>query len=789
MRLTLRTLLAWIDGMLPAASSAELQDRVASSTAARRIVERIDSLLSDQRIQAPDPLEQGFGGDANVTAEYLDNVLEPGRLDEFERLSLESNERLAEVAGCHRLLAEVIRSPGGLPRIDDVDQRRILGTALARTTPHGAGGAPTDPRPSPGAAAAGPSSMSVAEERSVETADTWPEVLANAASTTVPTARDRRRPERSSAAAWLLAIAATVLLGVLAGVLAWSVGRSTRGNRSVGRPVPPPAVTVAPEPSPPEPRQREPVPAVSPETTHDTQEPGVADIAIDPAGPPSEPVERPVEEVAVLAGPVDPPIDPPDDAVDDAPGAVDPPAATVPFGSALAIAVPPARPATPADPDISTAPEAAPAEVAVIQPLAAVATVGGRQPILAWPGNGTPDGVLVDRENLTVAGVDDPLPLPATLLAPAAGQAMVAFDGWNIAISGGGLVVLQRDADDRPMVDVLFGTVVVTSQRDPSPPLTVTAAGITGHLGGERGSALAIDVALRRPPGPPPVDATPAPWSVRMTTGAVAFSWTSRPSGVDAQADAAAAWAAVGGVGLDDDGVIPPQTTRRWSSGSVAVMDNGPGAAVPGHRPDLARLPASRMQERLDRSAAESLAHGLASGDLAVEVLRRLAADPRCECAAAASATLAAMGDYDDAVRLLCEDSPRGVLYDGQWRRLEAAVVPLALARGPEHAALLADAFSRIGPPGAAGDLMALAAGFEADQLAAGAAEALVAALDDPRLVVRRYALANLLALLPVSEADAGRYRAEAPPERRRDAITWWRDRVAGQPSRRRSSP
>jgi hypothetical protein len=109
MRLTLRTLLAWLDDApMSQAQRKELKEKVVSSESARKLLEHLKSVEGNRQIVAPQLDGQG-SKDANTTSEYLDGELEEALVAQFEKSCLESDSLLAEVAGCHAALAAILR--------------------------------------------------------------------------------------------------------------------------------------------------------------------------------------------------------------------------------------------------------------------------------------------------------------------------------------------------------------------------------------------------------------------------------------------------------------------------------------------------------------------------------------------------------------------------------------------------------------------------------------------------------------------------------------------------------
>ena len=131
MRLTLRTLLGWVDGVLPAEEHSAIGVMVAGSKVATRLAERIREGAACGSTDVPLTGGPAIADDANRVAEYLDNTLWSEHLTAFERLCIESRPHLEEVATCHGILAEMARTPklARMPR----DQRSVLRQRIQRS--------------------------------------------------------------------------------------------------------------------------------------------------------------------------------------------------------------------------------------------------------------------------------------------------------------------------------------------------------------------------------------------------------------------------------------------------------------------------------------------------------------------------------------------------------------------------------------------------------------------------------------------------------------------------------
>jgi hypothetical protein len=484
MRLTLRTLLSWKDGMLGAEEAEALGERIASNPAARQLHDRIRDVVGRQMLSAPAPEAVGLAADANSTAAYLDNVMPDDRIEAFERACFGSDMHLAEVAGCHEMLAELAREPMAEPVVAAPQAEKLL--ALVRSAAS---------REARGAA---------------------PPVAARIGRAGRPRQRKRRpQPRRASMAAWLMALAATLLLITLVGVLGWSVARG--GRRVAAAPDrprepggPPPAVAPtradrepedasrrsvverpaagavnAIEPARASPRpegERAELAAPAPSPVPEQENAGLAPAA---AAPPAPVIATP--SPAIVSDPPPPPPAPPP--------APPPPALgqAVPFGDALAIA---ARPPPPAAALVEPAPAAVPAAAPpAAGPRIAVAgaIVSGSAPLLVRVAD-APGG-------WQAAGDAAAIPEAADLLAPAVGRPTIVVAGMKILLWPGSRAALGRAADGTPRLDLVFGTAVVAAPDRER--LAVSAGGLAGVLE-EFGGPVAISVELDRPPGAEP---------------------------------------------------------------------------------------------------------------------------------------------------------------------------------------------------------------------------------------------------------------------------------------------
>ena len=104
MRLTLRTLLAWLDDTLPPTQVREIGRQVSESGYAQELVERIHRVTRQRRLMVPGR-SGPEGSDPNVVAGYVDNDLDAEQVGEYEKKCLSSDVNLAEVSCVHQILS------------------------------------------------------------------------------------------------------------------------------------------------------------------------------------------------------------------------------------------------------------------------------------------------------------------------------------------------------------------------------------------------------------------------------------------------------------------------------------------------------------------------------------------------------------------------------------------------------------------------------------------------------------------------------------------------------------
>jgi hypothetical protein len=115
MRLTLRTLLAYLDDTLEPAQAKLIGQKISESPTAQELVERIKEVMRRRRLTTPPSTGPAAKLDANTVAEYIDSVLPAEELAAVEEVCLEADVYLAEVAACHQILTVILSQPALVP--------------------------------------------------------------------------------------------------------------------------------------------------------------------------------------------------------------------------------------------------------------------------------------------------------------------------------------------------------------------------------------------------------------------------------------------------------------------------------------------------------------------------------------------------------------------------------------------------------------------------------------------------------------------------------------------------
>lgn len=102
MRLTLRTLLAYLDDRLSSANAREIGRKLKESPFAQDLADRIRTVMRQRRLTAPGRKVKMI--DPNLIAEYLDDQLTPELVSLIEKEVLSSDFSLAEVAASHQII-------------------------------------------------------------------------------------------------------------------------------------------------------------------------------------------------------------------------------------------------------------------------------------------------------------------------------------------------------------------------------------------------------------------------------------------------------------------------------------------------------------------------------------------------------------------------------------------------------------------------------------------------------------------------------------------------------------
>ncbi len=830
MRLTLRTLLAYVDDILDPEDAQDIARKLEESEFATELLERRRDVLRKLRLSAPDPRGGAGGLDPNTVAEYLDNTLAPDHVADVERVCLESDIHLAEVSACHQVLTLVLGSPA---EVEPNCRRRLYEL-----------GVPVAPAPKKGKRR--PTHEGAALDGERPTTGELPEYLQT----------KRRMP------GWLVLASLGAVGGGLwwwsspesvKSALAWSRARivalqtarkvenaGTKGPQAPGAADP---IAVDPLQAAPSFGDEYPIPGRPPETewappetadpTEPESAPNLAETGATQIAPPAESGSASPGDVAVAPS-------------DTESGAVDPLAAPVATngnrvmpeaedspkdnswtptpvpGAAGGDAAPsPGLAAAPAEADPPSPPLAASSDVAD----AASSVNPDAPPALAWPGQpsmplvgdeapAAPDPAALPVGSLppetigpgdasapgATASAASPTP-PAEAGPPAQHDAAVipaTYSPANLASETATLWRLDpREGLWRPLTsgETLSAGNRLASWSFERPQLNLSG-GITAELVGGARASLSAPSAM----GPPALTLEQGQTVLRFAAAAGQPCALHVGSLELAISTSAAAVVAIDPSYRAIEGRATPQELARAAEihvveGTVKIRlgDAAPEVTAPAMvrvSPEGALQiepnaqspawvlapPAGGSEQRL----AAELRSRLSSGEHSSAGLRALAASKQRELRHAAIAALAAIDEFGPAAAILNDPGEKAF-----W---SIAGELLQAGRGPESSDRVRTALRQSYATSTADELHRLLCGVTAKELAGGLNQQLAADLNHDELAVRVLAFWNLRQL---SKATYG-YQPEQTAAKRRQASQRWQKEleaghVAGRPSPGRS--
>lgn len=777
MRLTLRTLLAYLDNILEPSAAQAMAQKLEESPAAAELVHRIRDVTKKVRLAAPNVEGKGLGLDANTVAEYLDNTLQGDRTPDFEMVCLESDVHLAEVAACHEILSLVLVKPA---EIDPTSRQKMYGLVAQATTAKPAAASAAAAPAMTATPVAAPVAMPVGNEspRRREI----PDYLRG----------EELKPNAKARGGWLMAAVAVLALLLVGGAAALALA----------------PVDDVPEFLRPLARMLHPSPTVA------TNEERVVLLPPKPAGTLPEATGTQTE-VTTPTGGTTPPVIVTELRQPDSVTAITP-AGTAGAANATTVVTTGAgelrQPASAVSPSAVIPTTTTPGATTVTVPPVPDNTTSGTTVVVpsttvmtppapgaTATGTGATPAVTVNvgpsttPSNVTVAVTPTTPPVvPAAAIEPvgrvssAVSQVLLRFDrnqnawvrlpareqlmtgdrilalpdyrpqialanGLTIDLLGGTLLELTPiDAAGNPGVRVLRGRLMMFTVGGAKASLRVDNCkpAMTFALST---AELALEYVSQRPPGADPA-APNNPWLIMLYAKSGLIEWS-------AGAGMAGPLAVPGVAALGEAGAPAP----------VAGTGELPGWLVNDERDLLRKQAADFVEMRLRSDKAVSVS------------LREILSDkpPRAENMQLALECLAQIGEFMDFMPLLRDPTQRYSAWD---RYL--GILATAIDYGPDYAAAVRDIFvMQHGPQGEAEYRMLC--GYTDEQLKAGAALFLIESLDHAELDYRVVAYWTLSETTGLSLA----YLPQDPPQKRKAAIQKWQQKLeAGQIVRKKLS-
>jgi hypothetical protein len=717
MRLTLRTMLAYLDDILEPDDTEDIGKKIDESEFATNLVHRTRDCMRRLRLGVPTLMGRGLAADPNSVAEYLDNTLSSERVGEFEKVCLESDVHLAEVASCHQILTLVL---GESAEIDPDARHRMYHLASQIDAPP------------------------------VQTDALRPAGAATPATLLTPTALRRPKPEvpeylreprsRFWPLAAMVVVAATLTFGGLMvfgpaelreRAVAFLQGEAEETTPSANEPVVPTAGPQAPVADPATREQTAPEGAATEAGPPAASEPMPEDAAATertPADVDRPPSDSPVEKPAPVGNEPDPAA-----TATNRPDAVPPPVADSPPTAA-------ATPTPPNDDGAGPAAVGAPVEPAAVSAEAVVETFGRytskRDVLLKFDVETSNWNRLASMATLSKG--DRLLSLP--LFRP------VITTSTSITIQAEGPSQLELTGftdEGTPILTVEYGRLLMATVGKPGNSLLLDVGDHQVQLTFVDADAnLALDVHRVLPPGKDP-EAGPAPLAVELyaTSGTVRVR--------------------------DGEKQIEVQAPARR-----ALISAGTTPAADGEFPRWVNSEALTDAERRATTVIEPL---LIPGESATVTLKELTDDQpqsdgrKREVRALAIRSLTYLGDFDPCIKVL-NDTKEKLSWGVCMEELR-----LAVARSPETAAEVRATFVKQRGAEAATFLFRTLWGYSAGDLKSGAAKDLVEAMDNDAV---DYRVMSFLTLQSITGAPHHGYRPEDLANKRRTPYNAWKEKL-----------
>jgi hypothetical protein len=717
MRLTLRTLLAYMDGMLDDEDTEALTAKIEESKFAPELMDRIRNVLKQLRLGAP-KLEAKGVNDPNLVADYLDGTLSEEKISSFERICLDSDLNLSETAACHQILTILLGEPAKFS--PDLRERiyRIPDSADDDVAAPPVQGPPVESD----------------ESEPPLSKDDIDELV-------VPPQTAGKGPLLTVLA---IAIVALILLvpwpfadGSLISMLMNSgepdaTGTPEPGTPEPGAPEPVAPEPVAPEPVAPEPGAPEPVAPepVAPEPgapEPGTPEPGTPD----PSKPdPSKPDPRAPDPGTPDPGTPDPGTPEPGTPE---PGTPDPgtPDPGTPEPSKPEPGTPPVKPGPVVVGD--PMPPAPGTATATPMPRIEVGRFTSAQQLLFRLNTADDTWMRVARTSMLRVGDE--------LASPASYRPSISMvNGVQLIFTGrSNATLLNREmADDTPTIQLQRGRVVlVTSGRAGAAVVLAIRAKLARITFGDAESTVAVDVRDYLVPG-----------------------------------------AALGTASEKVVEVYPLGGTITWSEpGTELIVRSGQVLAMTDSQPVRAfSLPTPpewtdmKVASSVAARAAETLEPAVVVGRPASLSLQEKVSFRQQETVALATDVLCQIGSVEAAVAAFGNERQHAY-----WP-LHIKALRDEIARSAETAALVREAVT-VADADNADKIMALVVGYSAEQLAAGNAKELVDLLESDKMHMRVLAYENLKTIT----GRANFYQAQKGAERQKDKIRYWRELLASE--------